>query len=416
MNSTGTDKQLYPLYLTIFIDLLGIGIIIPVLAALFFDPSSAMVPIDMTYERRALYLGLITALYPLFQFFGAPIVGTLSDRVGRKKMLVISLVGTGISYVLFALGVLTHSLALLFISRSLAGLCGGNISVAQSAIADLSTPETRAKNFGMIGMAYGLGFIFGPFLGGKLADSSLVWWFSAHIPFWFSAALAFTNTGLVIKFFKETNRHLTQGALDLGHMFKGGARNIRRAWSMKSTRSLFVVSFFFMLGFSFFTQFFQVYLINRFGFTERNIGNYFAYAGVLIALVQGFIVPLVARKKSSIWVLGRMPFLLGLSFILLASVNQEWFLVYSAPFVALAYGLSHPNLMSLISSRTRPEEQGEILGINQSVFSLAQMIPPLISAYILTIADTLPIVVAGIVVLVSWVIFLWSKKPLNKDS
>ena len=131
------------------------------------------------------------------QFFGAPILGAMSDRFGRKKILILSLVGTCIGYLFFGAGIAAASLITLFISRAIDGFTGGNISIALSAIADISDPKEKAKNFGLIGMAFGLGFILGPYIGGKLADPSVVGWFTHSTPFWFAAALTFLNIILV---------------------------------------------------------------------------------------------------------------------------------------------------------------------------------------------------------------------------
>ncbi len=404
-------KILIPLFVTIFIDLLGVGIIIPVLAAIFFSPHSSILPEGTTYAKRALDLGLLVAVYPFCQFFGAPIIGAWSDKIGRKKMLILSLLGTALGYVLFAVGILLKSLPLLYVARALDGITGGNISVAQSSIADMSTPETRARNFGLIGMAFGFGFIIGPFVGGKLADSTLVSWFAPHIPFWFAAALTLVNVYLVVRYFIETNPHAKEGVKTsvVSHMVDG-VLNLKKAWSIKKTRYLFAMAFFMMFGFSSFTQFYQVYLINRFGFTEHQIGNYFAYIGILVAIVQGGLVRIVSKKRSPEWVLSQMPLLLGVTFISMAAVHPYWYLYISPVLIALSNGLSQPTLVGLISSKSDAKLQGQMLGINQSINSLAQMIPPLLSAYILTIADSLPIIVAGIATFIAWFIFVSHKE------
>jgi len=166
--------------------MLGIGIIIPVIPALFFDDGGSFFTEAMSYENRSVIYGFLLAAFPIMQFFGAPILGALSDRHGRKPMLMLSLMGTMIGYFLFAIALLYGQLWLLFFSRMLPGFTGGNISIVYSAIADVSDGPERTKNFGMIGMAFGLGFILGPAIGGILADNSIVSWFNAATPFWFT--------------------------------------------------------------------------------------------------------------------------------------------------------------------------------------------------------------------------------------
>ena len=182
MSNLSERKLLIPVFLTVFIDLLGATIVLPILAPLFLDFQHGIMPMavqagtDMaavTRERTILF-GLLIASFPLAQFFGAPLLGTWADRVGRKKVLSISLLGTLIGYILFALGIHYKLVWLLFFARILDGFTGGNISIAFSAISDVSTPESKTRNFGLIGMAFGLGFIIGPYIGGKLADPGVV--------------------------------------------------------------------------------------------------------------------------------------------------------------------------------------------------------------------------------------------------
>ena len=183
-------NPLLAVFMTIFIDMLGVGILIPVFPLLILPNSpDNILPTGWTIQQGFILFGWLSAAYPLAQFFAAPILGQLADRYGRKKILAISITGTMFGYILFAIGIATHNIPLLFASRILDGFTGGNISVAQAAIADISTAKNRARNFGLIGMAFGLGFILGPYVGGKLADPSVISWFNAQTPFYFTAAL-----------------------------------------------------------------------------------------------------------------------------------------------------------------------------------------------------------------------------------
>ena len=166
-------NAIIPIFFTIFLDLLGLGIVIPVLPAVILNPAAGLLPMDYAFAVRTMIYGFLIASYPLAQFFGAPILGTLADRYGRKKLLTVSLLGTMLGYALFAIGIVTGNIFLLFGSRLLDGFTGGNISIAQSAIADISDETNKSRNFGLIGMAFGLGFIIGPYIGGKLSESRI---------------------------------------------------------------------------------------------------------------------------------------------------------------------------------------------------------------------------------------------------
>jgi len=167
------NSSILTIFFTVFIDLLGLGIVIPILPALIINPTANLLPFDTAFSQRTIIYGFLIASYPIMQFFGAPLLGTLADRFGRKKILSISLLGTWAGYVLFIIGILTQDIYLLFIGRSIDGFTGGNISIAQSAISDISTPENKSRNFGLVGMAFGLGFVIGPYIGGKLSDPKL---------------------------------------------------------------------------------------------------------------------------------------------------------------------------------------------------------------------------------------------------
>jgi DHA1 family tetracycline resistance protein-like MFS transporter len=402
-----------PLLLTIFIDLLGVGIVIPVLAPLFLSPFGIL-PIDFTYEQRSLLIGLLSAAYPIAQFFGAPLLGALSDRYGRKPMLIISLIGTMIGYLIFGFGVAVKSLPLLFLGRILDGFTGGNISIAQSAIADMSKPEDRAKNFGLIGMAFGLGFILGPYIGGKLVDPTIVSWFNNSTPYFFTALLTFINIGSLVLMFEETIKVKIKTTIGVF----SGITNLIKAFSIQKLRTLFIVSFLLTFGFNFFTQFFNAYLIEKFGVSPSQSGDIFAYMGLFIAIFQGGLLPFISKKFKSSDVLKISIIGLALGFILLLLPNKLNGIFFVLPILALFQGLSQPNITALISSQGKDSSQGDILGGNQSINSIAQAIPPIISGLIFSINIRLPILVAGIVTMIAALVFIliYERKRIERDN
>ncbi len=406
MNLKGSPLKprtsLFPLFLTVFLDLLGLGIVIPIFAPLFLDPVGGLFSFQTGLSTRTMLLGFLLAIYPLTQFFGAPFLGALSDRFGRKQILQLSLLGTLFGYLLLAAGILLKSLPLLFIARAVDGFTGGNISIAQSAISDLSDEKSRTRNFGFIGMAFGLGFIIGPFIGGKLADPSILSWFNYATPFWFAAILTGINLVLVQLRFQETLRSRRETPLD----FLSGFRNIGRALSMPNARTMFLVVFLLAFGFNFFTQFFQVFLIQKFQFTQSQIGDLFAYIGLWIAITQGLINRPLSRRLEAPQILSFSALLLAVALPLLLLPSQSSFLFFLLPLVAIFQGLTQPSSLSIVSGLCDAKAQGQILGINQSFQSLAQAIPPIIAGFIVSLDQNLPILVAGVSVLAAWVLFL----------
>lgn len=398
---------------TIFLDMLGIGILIPVLPALLANPSSPyfLLPSGWTVDQGFFLLGLLTASYPFAQFLAAPILGQLSDRFGRKPVLAISLLGTCISYIVFALGILWRNIPLLFLSRAFDGLTGGNIAVAQAAIADITKPQDRAKTFGLVGAVFGIGFIIGPFLGGVLSSSTVVGWFNAATPFLFAAILSAINVVSVIVRFPETHKHVDRDK----HVHLGRAlHNIGRAFRMSDLRLIFVTLFIYTSGFGFFSTFFSVFLISRFGFAEAQIGNFFAYVGLWIVFTQGVITRQVSGKFKEYQVLRLTLFATGLVMLTYFLPTQSWQLLLVTPFFAIANGLSMANVSGLVSRSADAKIQGEILGIMSSVQALAQSLPPILSGLIAaSLGPSVPVLFASGLIMLAGLIFAFAYKPTH---
>jgi DHA1 family tetracycline resistance protein-like MFS transporter len=281
-------KPLFVILSIVFLDLVGVGILIPIVPILLAGPRSPyyVLPAGYTIQQGYILLGWLVAIYSIFQFLAAPILGQLSDKYGRRKVLGVSLGGTCISYIVFAMGIITKNIPLLFLARAFDGITGGNIPVAQAVVTDITPVKERAKNFGLIGAAFGLGFIIGPYIGGKLSDPSIVSWFNAATPFWFAALLGAVNIVLVITLLPET---LARTHKEVKIRWAQSLIDIVHAYTYRGFRTLFTTSFLFHGGFTFYTTFIGVYFINKFNFTSGNIGDFLAYVGLWIVISQGLI-------------------------------------------------------------------------------------------------------------------------------
>lgn len=404
------NKTISTIFLTIFIDMLGFGILIPVIPLLFASPLSEfyVLPKDFDINSGYLMLGFLLAVYPIGQFIATPILGQLSDKYGRKKILILSIIGTSLSYFLFAIGIITRNIPLLFFSRFFDGLTGGNISVAQAMIGDVSTKDNRAKNFGMIGAAFGLGFIFGPYIGGKLSDPSFISWFSASTPFFFAGILSIINIILILFIIKETNTNLSKEKITWGKSLN----NIKVAYKMPGINVIFLTNFLFNSGFTFFTTFFSVYLINKFNFSQGNIGELFAYIGLWGVFTQAVMTRFISKKFTEVKVLRFTLIGSGLAILAYFIPQHSWQLAFIPPFVGLFSGLSMANLGSLLSHRSPQDKRGEILGINASVSALAQAIPALLSGFIaVLLKPTTPIIFASAFIFLGALAFNRLYKP-----
>ncbi len=402
MKKRAVKRNLAGLFLVIFLDLLGVGIIIPVLAPLFYSVNNTLIPEYWDTNTINLAYGLMIGIYPIMQFFGAPILGSLADRFGRKKLLTTSLLGTLLGYLITGWGIGNGKLWMIFAGRALDGFTGGNIAVANSAIADMSSEKDRASNFGLVGAAFGLGFIIGPFLGGLLSNPDIFPYFSPQLPFWTTAALTSLNI-LVISFaFKETLKENIFQKLDIFTGFK----NLHKAIQMRTLRSVFFVVFLHQLGFAFFTQFFPVFLVQKFQFSEFQIGMLFAYTGVWITFGHGVLTRIVARFAGPVKALKRSILILSLSMGSLLLPKTPWLFFIIKPFIALSEGITFPNVTAVISNRTPSNQQGEIMGIITSIRAAGMAIPPLSAAILISINQNGAIITSTALLFLAWLIFI----------
>ena len=346
------NKNLWVLVFICVINSLGFGIIVPLIY-----------PYGKQFGITEQTLGLLTASFSIAQFFATPVLGSLSDKYGRKPILIISLIGTCISFVLFAEA---RSLVMLFAARILDGITGGNISVAQAMVSDSSTPEDRAKNFGIIGSAFGFGFVIGPAIGGVLSKISL------QAPFWFSAGIALTGVLCCYFFLKETNQE---------HKRKSGSK-----FSFKSLITILkkpVVGSAVFIGFLLTTaQFamiigFQTFTADTLKITPFQIGVFFAGFGI-----SGILMQLAVPYINKIFTSKSFILLLSLVFCFVAMLlsgftNQLIFFAGCMCVYGLFNGLRNPMLNAVISERVAENEQGQTLGINQSYASIGQILGPI---------------------------------------
>lgn len=413
-------KPLLSVFFTVFLDLLGFGILIPVFPLLISPGSPFRVtPESWSFTEGLIMLGWLQAAYPFASFVAAPILGQLSDRFGRRPVLALSIFGTAIGYMLFAIGISIASIPLLFAARALDGFTGGNIAVAQAAIGDISDDSNRARNFGLIGAAFGLGFIIGPYLGGKLSSPNTSFyglfdtpdWFGATTPFWFAAILSLTNCALILGAFPETLREKSaQTKLNVMR----SVQNVVTGFSSDRLRVVLASAFLWNAGFTFFTTFFGVYLRNEFGYSASKTGDYFAIVGLFIALSQAVLVGRIAKSFADYKVLRFSFFGLALMMLLyFVTPTSTTFWIYAIiPFFTASNGLSIANVSSLVSRSALPGQQGQALGVLSSVQNLAQVPASILVGYITSsITSSQPLLVSTICIAAAGVVFTLFFRP-----
>jgi DHA1 family tetracycline resistance protein-like MFS transporter len=345
---------------TLVIDILGIGIIVPVLPELV----KQLVGGDVTTAGR--YVGVIAASYALAQFFFAPVMGALSDRFGRRPVLLLALFGLSVDYLVQGFA---PTIGWLFVGRILAGTLGGSITTANAYIADVSSPADRARNYGLVGVSFGIGFVFGPALGGLLGSVHL------RLPFFVSAGLAALN-GLYGYFvLPESLPPEKRSPLARGRLNPFGSLGRLRAYPLVA--GLAVAFMLLSLGQRGMENVWVLYNGYRFGWDERQNGLTLAFVGLVAVLVQGLLVRPVVRRLGE-----RRAVQLGLlvGALVFVGYGTAWsgsLMLAVIPFGALA-GLAGPSIQSLVAGAVPPSEQGRVQGSLTSLMSLSSIISPLV--------------------------------------
>jgi len=352
---------------TVFIDLVGFGIVIPVLP--FYAEGTK-------FNATPRTVGLLFASYSIMQLIFSPVLGSLSDKYGRRPVLLLSIIGTGIGFLVLGFA---QTLPMLFAGRILDGITGGNISTAQAYVADVTTKEDRAMGMGMIGAAFGVGFVFGPMIGGILSRWGI------EVPFLFAAGLAFVNA--VLLYFRLPETVTAQRPVEnRAAQGRGFAQLIN---ALKQPRLPLVLTIYFLsiVAFSIMVTGFSLYTMFRFGYDAQHTGYLFAFVGVIAIIIQGGLIGRLVKR------FGELPLIISGCFCMAVSL-------FAVPFVGPAAGglaglliggavlsignsLATPVLTSVASNTAAPEQQGTIMGVTQSAASLARAVGPSLTALLI---------------------------------
>jgi MFS family permease len=387
---TASHRARLAIFSTVFMDLLGFGIVIPILPLyakeIAAHPSPWMAHVNHFLglgagtSPGAFWAGVAFLAYSLMQFIATPLLGRLSDLTGRKPVLWTSLMGTVVGYTMMAL---TSRFEWVLAARILDGITGGNISVAQAAMADSSTPEERSKVMGMIGAAFGLGFVAGPALAGVLSGSALGHRLLAehgwHLPFFVAAGLSLVASLLVLFWMPET---LTPEVRKRARHEDSRGHALLEAWKRPGMPQVMSISLLAMAGFAMMEGTFSLLANARFGYGQREVGYLFAYIGILIVLYQGGLVRMVAKRipeRAALWA-GLL--LMALSLPLLPVLGLKWpFLLILIP-MAWGSGMNTTATSALASQLTPPEAQGSLFGAMNAMTGIGRILGPIAGAFL----------------------------------
>ncbi|OJW14994.1 MAG: hypothetical protein BGO48_12590 [Mucilaginibacter sp. 44-25] len=346
------NRMIWVLVLIAVINSMGFGIIIPLLY-----------PYGKKFGVTEHTIGLLTATFSIAQFIATPILGSLSDKWGRKPILIISLVGTAASFVLFGLA---NSIFMLFAARVLDGLTGGNISVAQAMISDISSPKDRAKNFGILSSAFGFGFVIGPAIGGLLSK------FGMQVPFFFAAGIAIAGVVLSLLLLKETNQNKNTKEQGGGFTLSSLVTVLKKPVIGTAVFTGFLLTmaqFTMLIGF-------QTFSVDQLKLSTSQIGIFYAGFGVTGILMQ-LLVPAIKRLISLQSVILLLSTLICLFAMLLTGFSTGFVLFAVAIGIyGLFNGLRNPMLNAIIADHNDERQRGEVMGVNQAYISIGQTLGP----------------------------------------
>jgi DHA1 family tetracycline resistance protein-like MFS transporter len=359
-------ERLIPIFIVVFVDILGFSIILPLLA--FYTGK---------INAADALVGPLTAAYPICQFIAAPILGNLSDTYGRRPVLLYSQFGSLLGFILLGLAMhLPNPLAWLFVARMIDGMSGGNLTVAQAYISDITEPSERAKTFGMIiGVSFGLGFTIGPGLG-AIISSRFGYDITAYL------AAFFSLSSIIATFFllPETQHHRDEARLRGLAMYTRVVDYLR----IVELRPLLAVFFFMSLPFAMYTTMFALYAKNQLSFDIKHAGYFLALVGLLGVVWQGGMIgPIVKRfGEYKSLMIGLIASAAGMYYV--TAVDVWWKLIFVAILFSFGHSVSRPSLTSLISQAAPPDQRGGVFGAMTSVESTTRIIGPLLGGWIIT--------------------------------
>lgn len=398
---------IFPFFLVIVLDIMSINIIAPVLAPLVNNPSSTLFGHAASNVSRHVLYGIIMAIGPLCYAIGAPVLGYISDWSGRRRILLLCVFGSLLGMVAYIIGFLTASVVMILLGKVVTGFTSGSLAVAQSAIADVSRGPAKAKNIGVIAVAMTIGLITGPLLGGVLSDPTVVKWFSNTTPFYAGILLSLIN--LVILTFKLRETHC------VGKRTHGFFKDAHKMLFKSNVHFIMLTFFVFELGWSLYYQSLALLLAQDFNVTNKVIGLFASYVGLLISVALIYGVRLVVNRVELVKVI-KPSFLLGITVLLLGfffnSLLVQWLIaVPIAIMVAFCYSI----LITMGSDKVDSNMQGLFMGASDSLLSIAFAISGFTGAVLAIKSAVLPELVAAGLFVIGFCLFPLARKQYKED-
>jgi len=387
------EKRLYIIFMIQFTEVLGFSSVMPIIPFL-----------GLSLGLNAFEIGLILSIFSICQLFASPITGKLSDRYGRKPLLIFSQISTLIGFILLGLA---NNVWILIAARLVDGLLGSNMTVSQAYISDVTNPKYRTKTFGYSSAVFGAGLIFGPVIGGLLLSIN----FSA--PFFFAAGISLLSIILVIIFLPESLKKREEKL-----KFKFGdiipVKEARYFFKSALIRGVILVIFIYNFGFFLFVNSFPLFAEKQIGAIPQQVSFYMSWLGILRVIFQSVLINPIIKKLNENRALAIGIFAMILAMVLLTFSNSYWIVYLPFFFLAFGTGVGRPILVSKLTNTVKREETGSLLGVNNSLTSIGQIVTPILGGIMLQFfpAQILPIISAVIFTLI---IILWKWMIVTPD-
>lgn len=400
MKRTSVTKGI--LFCIALLDFMGFTIAATVFPTLFIHPEIHMLPDTWTHATRLIMIGIALGLYPFGQFLGAGVFGSLSDNWGRKKVLLITMIGTVIASLLTALSIDMKLWILLLASRFVLGLFAGNVAVAQASMVDISTEKTKASNISLLQLSLGLAWVFGAPIGSFFSNSSIISWFGFSTPFWI-LTVALCIVFLMLVFCYQETLQTFREKINI-HPLKGFSL-VYQALTDKKSNDMFWIWLIFIAGWALFLQFLPTFLLLNFNYTAATVGPLLAFMGGTFAGTQIFISRAVFKRISAEKVLLISMLFPGIATLMIAASTTWWELHIAAFIFPLSMGFTLPGLLTAVSNRGGSHQQGDYLGKAQSIQAIMTVIVTVFGGQLLGMGKYFSTVIGSVLMISAWLIF-----------
>lgn len=397
-----------PLLLILLIDGMGLGLVFPILNDLIIDPHHQFISAAMPENFRHLIFGITIGIFMLCWFLGAPFLGDLSDQIGRKKSLMICLVGSCLGYLISGVGVTCKSFTLLILGRIIAGFTSGSQPIAQASIIDISDPNYKTRNLGLVMLALSLGFIFGPLFGGLLSDQRILPWFNLALPFYFAAVISLLNAFLLQLFFHET--FLMKEKIIL--KWHRAITIFVSAFRHERVRGLSLIFLMLVFGWSSYYSFISMFLLKQFNFSTLQITLFMAVMGVGFGMGNGFLANFLASRfehKRIVIVTTAASSVMILITLLGDKPIYSWFLIIPiAAILSSAYSI----LLTIFSNQVDEKSQGWVMGITGAILALIFGLNAIVLGFLSNLNINFPMIVSVVgLALTAFMMIFYQEKP-----